>query len=145
METGFGGEHAGTLDLHGLIEEEGEDATPDRLGAGVDEMVPDSGGKENGHAGFEFHGAAIVALRALAGEDVENLFAVRMVVLGVARPRNAEPVKLRSFPGFTIEETTDVPGVSTPTVQRAWTYSRAWLYRQIMRTDGAAASISRAS
>jgi len=74
------------------------DETPDRLETGVDQMVADSGGKENGHAGFEFHGAVIVALRALAGEDVENLCAIRMLVQRDRRPRRGSPA---ASPGLT--------------------------------------------
>ena len=50
--------------------------------------------------------------------------------------RKAELVKLRYFVGLTIEEAAAVLGVSAPTAKRDWTYSRAWLLRE-MTGDGA--------
>ena len=49
-----------------------------------------------------------------------------------ARDRQkAELVKLRYFVGLTIEESATILGVSVPTANRWWTYTRAWLYEQI--------------
>jgi RNA polymerase sigma factor (TIGR02999 family) len=45
--------------------------------------------------------------------------------------RKAELVKLRYFAGMTIEEAADAIGISTATAKRWWTYTRAWLYREI--------------
>jgi RNA polymerase sigma factor (TIGR02999 family) len=58
------------------------------------------------------------ALRALAAID----------------PRKAQLVELRYFGGLTIEETAEVLGVSTPTVERDWRTARIWLHREISRT-----------
>ncbi len=46
-------------------------------------------------------------------------------------PRKAELVKLRYFAGFTLEEAAQVLGVPAGTAKRWWTYSRAWLYREL--------------
>jgi RNA polymerase sigma factor (TIGR02999 family) len=43
----------------------------------------------------------------------------------------AEVVKLRYFAGLTIEETAAVMNISVRTVNRHWTYARAWLYQQL--------------
>jgi RNA polymerase sigma factor (TIGR02999 family) len=43
----------------------------------------------------------------------------------------AEVVKLRYFAGLTIEETAAAMNVSVRTVNRHWTYARAWLYQQL--------------
>ncbi len=40
-------------------------------------------------------------------------------------------MKLRYFVGLTIEESAQILGISAPIAKRWWTYSRAWLYRQI--------------
>ena len=40
-------------------------------------------------------------------------------------------VELRFFAGLTAEETADVLGVSTRTVQRQWRFARAWLWREL--------------
>jgi RNA polymerase sigma-70 factor (ECF subfamily) len=46
-------------------------------------------------------------------------------------PRAAEVVKLRFFAGLTVEETAEVTGLSVRTVNREWTYARAWLYKAL--------------
>jgi RNA polymerase sigma factor (TIGR02999 family) len=43
----------------------------------------------------------------------------------------AEVVKLRYFGGLSIEETASVMGISVRTVNRHWTFARAWLFRQL--------------
>lgn len=45
--------------------------------------------------------------------------------------RKAELVKLRYFLGLTLEETAELMKISVPTAKRWWTYSRAWLFREI--------------
>ena len=47
-------------------------------------------------------------------------------------PRQAQVVELRFFGGLTIEETVDAmqtsgDGISTRSVQRDWSFARAWL------------------
>jgi RNA polymerase sigma factor (TIGR02999 family) len=48
-------------------------------------------------------------------------------------PRQSRVVELRFFAGLSLEETSEVMGVATATVQRDWTAARAWLHRQISR------------
>ena len=48
-------------------------------------------------------------------------------------PRKARLVELRYFGGLTIEETAEVLGVSTPTVERDWRTARIWLHREISK------------
>lgn len=53
----------------------------------------------------------------------------------VARDKQkAELVKLRYFVGLTTEEAAEVLGISIPTADRWWTYSRAWLFEEIERS-----------
>jgi RNA polymerase sigma factor (TIGR02999 family) len=47
--------------------------------------------------------------------------------------RQSRTVELRFFGGLSIEETSEVLGVSAPTVKREWASARAWLYREISR------------
>lgn len=55
----------------------------------------------------------------------------------IARDKQkAELVKLRYFVGLTLEEAADVLGVSVPTASRWWSYSRAWLCREMERQRG---------
>src|SRR2546426_4448057 len=62
----------------------------------------------------------------LALRDALEKFAVR-------DKQKAELVKLRYFVGLTTEETAQVLGISVPTADRWWNFSRAWLYEEIER------------
>jgi RNA polymerase sigma factor (TIGR02999 family) len=48
--------------------------------------------------------------------------------------RQSRIVELRFFSGLSIDETSEVMGISPATVSREWTTARAWLYRQIARS-----------
>ena len=56
-------------------------------------------------------------------------------VLAALDERQSHIVELRFFGGLSIDETSQVLGVSPATVAREWTAARAWLYREM---DGAA-------
>jgi RNA polymerase sigma factor (TIGR02999 family) len=47
--------------------------------------------------------------------------------------KKAELVKLRYFVGLGTEEAAEILGISVPTADRWWSYSRAWLYQEIER------------
>lgn len=51
--------------------------------------------------------------------------------LAAVKPRHARIVELRFFGGLTIEEAAQVIGVSHATVEREWSFARAWLRREI--------------
>jgi RNA polymerase sigma factor (TIGR02999 family) len=51
--------------------------------------------------------------------------------LAAEEPEAAEVVKLRYFAGLTIEQTAEAMNISVRTVNRHWTYARAWLYEQL--------------
>ena len=51
--------------------------------------------------------------------------------LAAEEPEAANVVKLRYFAGLTIEETAAAMNISVRTVNRHWTYARAWLYEQL--------------
>ena len=71
---------------------------------------------------------------ATAGGD-DELIAVNDALEGfAARDRQkAELVKLRYFVGLTTEEAAVVLGISVPTADRWWNFSRAWLFEEIER------------
>jgi RNA polymerase sigma factor (TIGR02999 family) len=46
----------------------------------------------------------------------------------------ADFVKLHYFAGLTVEQAADMLGLSRTTAKRHWTYSRAWLYREITKS-----------
>jgi RNA polymerase sigma factor (TIGR02999 family) len=47
--------------------------------------------------------------------------------------KKAELVKLRYFVGLTTEEAAEVLGISIPTADRWWNFSRAWLFDELER------------
>jgi RNA polymerase sigma factor (TIGR02999 family) len=51
--------------------------------------------------------------------------------LATDEPEAADVVKLRYFVGLTIEETAATMNLSVRTVNRHWTYARAWLYEKL--------------
>jgi len=48
-------------------------------------------------------------------------------------PQQSRVVELRIFGGLTVEETSEVMGISSRTVKREWSMARAWLHQQIKR------------
>ncbi len=44
-------------------------------------------------------------------------------------------VELKFFGGLTIEDTAEVLGISPSTVKRDWVTARAWLYRELDRSE----------
>lgn len=48
-------------------------------------------------------------------------------------PQQCRIVELRFFGGLTIQETTEVLGVSHATVEREWSSARAWLFKELSR------------
>lgn len=48
-------------------------------------------------------------------------------------PRASEVVKLRFFVGLTEDEIAQQLGVSLSTVERTWTFARAWLFREAQK------------
>jgi RNA polymerase sigma factor (TIGR02999 family) len=75
---------------------------------------------------------------ATPGRD-DELLAVNDVLdqLAARDPRKAELVKLRYFIGFTTEEAAKVLGISVPTADRWWNFSRAWLFQEMERQQKA--------
>jgi len=66
-----------------------------------------------------------------------NLVALDDALVGLAKldQRQSRLVELRFFGGLSIEETSEVLGVSTPTVKRDWASARAWLFRELNRSS----------
>jgi RNA polymerase sigma factor (TIGR02999 family) len=50
-------------------------------------------------------------------------------------PQQSHIVELRFFSGLTIEDTSEVLGVSPATVKRGWTTARAWLFREMSGSE----------
>ena len=67
----------------------------------------------------------------LALEHAPDLIALDDALTRLANlaPRKVRIVELRYFGGLNLEETAEILGVSSPTVQREWRAAKAWLYR----------------
>lgn len=52
-------------------------------------------------------------------------------------PQQSQIVELRFFSGLTIEDTSEVLGISPATVKRNWTTARAWLFREMNQSEQA--------
>jgi RNA polymerase sigma factor (TIGR02999 family) len=55
-------------------------------------------------------------------------------------PRQSQIVDLRFFGGLSIDDTSQVLGISPATVKREWSTARLWLQRELRRSGGAYAS-----
>jgi len=55
--------------------------------------------------------------------------------LAVMDLRKSQIVELRFFGGLSIEETAEVMGISSPTVQREWRSAKAWLKRELRKAE----------
>jgi len=64
-----------------------------------------------------------------------NLIQLDDALKGLAKldERQSRMVELRFFGGLSIEETSEVLGISAPTVKREWASARAWLFREMTR------------
>jgi RNA polymerase sigma factor (TIGR02999 family) len=92
----------------------------------------------NRNAAKRSHGYTVCWDEGLAGEaprDVD-LIALDGALRRLARlsERQSRIVELRFFGGLSIDETSQVLGVSHATVERDWTVARAWLHRELSGT-----------
>lgn len=55
--------------------------------------------------------------------------------LAAVDSERAELVKLRYFVGLTVPEAAEVLGISPSSVDRKWSYARAWLHQQMAKAD----------
>jgi RNA polymerase sigma factor (TIGR02999 family) len=68
-----------------------------------------------------------------ANEQAADLLALNdaLETLAEVDPQRSRIVELRFFGGLTIEETAQVMGISTPSVERGWRAARAWLHTEL--------------
>lgn len=76
---------------------------------------------------------SLAAAAEIEQEQAVDLLALDEALETLARvdPQRSRLVELRFFGGLTIEETAQVMGVSTPTVERGWRAARAWLQTEL--------------
>ena len=76
---------------------------------------------------------AVLGSRA-HGVEIETLDEA-LTSLAKADPRKARVVELRFFGGLTVPEAAEVLGISEETVTRDWRVAKAWLFREIAKTN----------
>ena len=71
-------------------------------------------------------------------QDSEDILALNEALERLADKdrQKADLVKLRYFGGLTMEQTSDVLGISLATANRWWNYARAWLHQEISGSEG---------
>ena len=76
---------------------------------------------------------------AIAGTKAKNLDVVALDRalnnLAQLSQQQSQIVELRFFSGLTIEDTSEALGISPATVKRSWTAARAWLFREMSRSE----------
>jgi RNA polymerase sigma factor (TIGR02999 family) len=72
-----------------------------------------------------------------APEPTRDVIAIdaALAALESVDPRKARVVELRFFGGLSVEETAAVLNISPPTVMRDWRIAKAWLLREIERSE----------
>lgn len=83
--------------------------------------------------GGEFERVEFDGLDLAAPDPDDQMLAVHEALerLAELHPIQAELVKLRYFAGLTNEETAQLLGISVSTAKNYWSFSRAWLFREI--------------
>ncbi len=73
------------------------------------------------------------ALKQNDESSVDDLIALdeALAKLSEEEEVKAEVVKLRYFAGLSVQQTSDILGISPRTVKRCWAYARAWLLCEI--------------
>jgi RNA polymerase sigma factor (TIGR02999 family) len=86
-------------------------------------------------------GGSVCRLTLDEAEDQPQALDVDVIALDEALKTLAEMdaqqsqiVELKFFAGLTIEDTSEVLGISSSTVKRDWITARAWLYRELDRS-----------
>jgi RNA polymerase sigma factor (TIGR02999 family) len=94
------------------------------------------------HGAAKRGGAGVCMVTLDAALDVQQKTDVDVIALDGALdrlseldPQQSRIVELRFFAGLTIEDTSEVMGISPATVKRDWTSARAWLHREIARSE----------
>lgn len=70
-------------------------------------------------------------------ENPDELIALdeALVKLAVEDPMKADLVKLRYFAGLNIDQAAEILGISRATAIRHWSFTRAWLFQRIKKSD----------
>jgi RNA polymerase sigma factor (TIGR02999 family) len=83
--------------------------------------------------GGDMQQTSLTDAAGIAEDKAVDLLALddALQILTEVDPQSSRIVELRFFGGLTIEETAQVMGISTPTVERGWRAARAWLQTEL--------------
>lgn len=98
-------------------------------------LVDHARGHRAAKRGDGAHKLSLDEAMGISGKTDLDLLALDDALNDLARldPAQSRIVELRFFGGLSIEETAEVAGLSTATVNREWSAARAWLFRQMSR------------
>ena len=85
----------------------------------------------------ELRKVSIDEAATIAHEPDASLIAIddALTSLEALDPRKVQVIELRFFGGLTIDETAAALNTSHATIERDWTTARAWLYREVSRSE----------
>ena len=91
--------------------------------------------KQRTRHGAELRRVDLDEIEIAAPTDDERLLQIDAALdeLAVLAPDKAEVVKLRFFVGLDESEIAQLLGISPRTVERYWSYAKAWLFERIAR------------
>jgi len=83
------------------------------------------------------HKVSLDDAAVLTEERAADLVALDDALTSLAEfdPRKSQVVELRFFGGLSIDETAEVMKISSMTVQREWRWAKAYLHREISKTN----------
>src|SRR5262249_17818866 len=83
--------------------------------------------------GGELERVPLDEIEIAAPTDDERLLQINTGLdeLATVAPEKAEVVKLRFFVGLDEKQTADLLGLSPRTVERYWSYAKAWLFERV--------------
>jgi RNA polymerase sigma factor (TIGR02999 family) len=90
----------------------------------------------------ERHGGGGQRIELEEGIAIGPLISIEMIALDHAlvklasiAPRQSRVVELRFFGGLEFEEIAGVEGISVRSVKRDWSFARAWIHRELSRSN----------
>ena len=96
-------------------------------------LVEHARNKNAAKCGGDWERISLTDLKEAASTEDPDLIELDDALHSLATfdPRQSRVVELRYFGGLTIEETAEVLGLSSATVEREWSLARAWLRREL--------------
>ncbi len=99
--------------------------------------------KRSGKHGGDWQRHELLETELAVASTADSLLAVDEVLSRLAKdhPEMARLVELRVFAGCTLQEAAECLGLSERSAFRSWAFARAWLRRELDRTDGGDAAV----